>query len=568
MRTVRVLAVVVALGAGLTWVLLPPRPLASAAVDWQPARPVVAGAYHVHTVRSDGSGTWQEVAEAAARAGLDFVIITDHGDGTERREPPRSHAGVLLVDGVEVSTTAGHLVVIPPDETPAPYPLAGEPHAVVEDAARVFGPGTIVIVAHPGSPREQLRWNAWDDAVEALEWLNADSEWRDEGARLGRTLVTFWIRPVETLAALVNRPDEVLRRWDQLTTRRPVRALAGHDAHARLAFGRTDPYEDTTLLQLPSYETSFRAFSNRVVLDRPFSGDAAADARLLLDALRRGAVYTTIDGLAAPGPFEFTATADGVVTPMGEIVRAPLGDVGLHARVGAPAGTRLVLLRGGGIVAESTGGDVRAPAGASGAYRVEAYLPGDNGRGVPWLVSNPIYVDRDDRYAPVDAPPPPAAQAALDLDAGWHVETGAGSTLDVEALTPGDGPPALRLSYRLGDGTPAGQFAALRLPVPPGLREATHIGITTSADREARVWLQLRRTRGADGERWGRSVAVPAGRHTAWAPLDGFRPLGVVSRETPPLDDLDDLLIVVDTVNARPGATGTFVVWNVTSARR
>ena len=45
----------------------------------------VYGAYHIHTLLSDGSGSVEEVAEAAARAGLSFVIITDHGNGPAHR---------------------------------------------------------------------------------------------------------------------------------------------------------------------------------------------------------------------------------------------------------------------------------------------------------------------------------------------------------------------------------------------------------------------------------------------------------------------------------------------------
>src|SRR5437660_1084547 len=48
----------------------------------------VPGILHVHTTRSDGGGTVDEVAAAAARAGLAFVIFTDHGDGTRAPDAP------------------------------------------------------------------------------------------------------------------------------------------------------------------------------------------------------------------------------------------------------------------------------------------------------------------------------------------------------------------------------------------------------------------------------------------------------------------------------------------------
>ena len=57
---------------------------------------LVFGAYHVHSARSDGSGTPDEIAAAAARAGLRFVILTDHGDATRAPDPPAYRHGVLV----------------------------------------------------------------------------------------------------------------------------------------------------------------------------------------------------------------------------------------------------------------------------------------------------------------------------------------------------------------------------------------------------------------------------------------------------------------------------------------
>src|SRR5215467_16168228 len=96
----------VIVAAIFVWVTLPPS--ARTLGVTLPAN-VVTGAYHVHTRRSDGSGTVDEVASEAAAAGLKFVILTDHGDATRPPDPPLYRHGVLMVDAVEISTTAGHL---------------------------------------------------------------------------------------------------------------------------------------------------------------------------------------------------------------------------------------------------------------------------------------------------------------------------------------------------------------------------------------------------------------------------------------------------------------------------
>ena len=67
----------------------------------------LAGAFHVHTNRSDGGSSPNDIARAASEAGLRFLVFTDHGDGTRVPDPPQYRSGVLTFDGVEISTNGG-----------------------------------------------------------------------------------------------------------------------------------------------------------------------------------------------------------------------------------------------------------------------------------------------------------------------------------------------------------------------------------------------------------------------------------------------------------------------------
>ena len=232
-RTRKALAVAAAAGLAAlaaSVLLAPPRTIRLRQPDWRPAGAVLHGAFHVHTTRSDGTGTMEEVAAAAARAGLQFVVFTDHGDATRPPESPRYLSGVLCLDGVEISTTGGHYAAV---GLPAsPYPLAGEPRDVVEDVARLGGFG---VVTHPDSRKPGLSWSAWDTGFDAVEWLNADSEWRDEPAiRLARAVATYPFRPAETLAWLLDG-QEALQRWDRVAASRRV-VVAGRRRRSRQAW--------------------------------------------------------------------------------------------------------------------------------------------------------------------------------------------------------------------------------------------------------------------------------------------------------------------------------------------
>ena len=233
-RALRLFGLVTVVAVVAILFLLPPASSETVA----PPASTVRGVYHIHTNRSDGSGTPDEVAAAAARAGLQFIILTDHGDGTRPPDPPAYRSGVLTLDAVELNTTGGHYAAL--GMPAAPYPLAGTPDAVIEDVRRLGGFG---IAAHPGSPRTSLRWNDWDAAFDGLEWINGDSEWRDEPRLpIARALATYLLRSPESMATLLDRPSAVLEQWDRVALSRRVLAIAGSDAHARLGFNqRTDP---------------------------------------------------------------------------------------------------------------------------------------------------------------------------------------------------------------------------------------------------------------------------------------------------------------------------------------
>ena len=189
-------AAVLAAAIGTALLVLPPAPRRTSPLAG--GDPTVRGAYHIHSDRSDGSGSIDEMAAAAARAGLDFIIVTDHGDGTRVPDAPRYRHGVLVIDAVELNTTGGHLVAL--GLPVAPYPLAGTAADVLEDVQRLGGVG---IAAHPDSPRPSLRWVAWEVEVDGLEWINADSGWRDEsGLALARAVLSFGFRPAAAMAAL------------------------------------------------------------------------------------------------------------------------------------------------------------------------------------------------------------------------------------------------------------------------------------------------------------------------------------------------------------------------------
>ena len=250
------------------------------------------------------------IAAAAARAGLQFIILTDHGDGTAIA----GRAGVSRRRADDRRRRAEHRPAATTPRSgcrPSPYPLAGTPDDVIEDVHRLGGfgirraSGLAAAVARAGRTGRR-RSTASSGSTPTANGATS------RALPIARALLTYLLRAPESMATLLDRPDGVLRavgcarrardRWS---------ALAGADAHARLGFQPAhrsgcgiDPRASCR-----ATKSSFRAFSNHVVLDAPLAGDAAADAARVLDAIRDGRVYSVIDALATPGGLTFTATS-------------------------------------------------------------------------------------------------------------------------------------------------------------------------------------------------------------------------------------------------------------------
>jgi len=531
-------AAAVALAAG-TFIALPAGPRAVAGPAWHPAAPEVRGVYHIHTSRSDGTGTVDDVAAAAARAGLRFVIVTDHGDGTRRPDPPAYRHDVLCIDGVEISTTRGHYAALGLGQTP--YPLAGEPRDVVEDVRRLGGFG---IVAHPLSPKAGLAWQDWQAEFDGIEWLNGDSVWREAPRlRLALATWTFAFRPVGSLTSLYARPA-ALDRADRVAGQRRVVFIAGVDAHARLGARGRSPL----VLRVPSYETAFEVASLGVRLAGPLTGDAASDADAILGAIRAGHLHTIIDGLARPGAFEFSASSGGVAAIEGD--RIPLaGAVTIRVRANVPPGGCIVLFHDGREIDRVSEDALVYASNRRGVYRAEVWLEAArDARPRPWIVGNPVYIG-----TPEASPPLPSIDAnglafpvATD-GPSWRVEHGPGSRASLDRTAQD-----VTLRYALADREPSAALVSTSTIEP----RATGLAFVGRADRPMRISLQVRTSTGGEGARWERSVYLDETPRDVLVAFGDMRPAAPAAAPPPPVRDLRAVLFAVDPVNARPGSAG------------
>jgi hypothetical protein len=353
------------------WLVLGAVVLSQRALRVPAAAGDLRGAWHVHTTRSDGRGTLDEVVTAAREAGLQFVVVTDHNVLTPEEQGYRG--GVLVVQGTEVSTPFGHVAAVGIPRALTPEEREKDPLGAIRAL------GGEAILAHPFHPRRPF--TGWARGPwRGFEIVSNDTSWgeivaaRAWGKAAYAALVLPWDRAravnelFDAFGEERRRFDEELREAGAADGRRPARVLfCSADAHG-----------------YPSYGAAFEAFSMHVPV--ALSGDAAADVRAVTAALTDGRAACVFDGIAPAGSVRL-ARAAGERAGLELSVEAPDFSRARFTllRDGAPVGQKAAAPRAGpAVVAFDCGGSGCGP----GDYRVEATWDGQ-----PWIFTNPVRIE-------------------------------------------------------------------------------------------------------------------------------------------------------------------------------
>lgn len=344
---------------------------------------------HMHTPYSDGNGSHAEIAQAAIRAGLDVVIVTDHNVWVDG---PQGYYGkddqrVLMLVGEEVHDQTrqpqkNHMLIFGAEQELAS--LAKDPQRLIDG---VKSAGGLSFLAHPVDPEapafgeKDLSWISWDvKGFTGIELWNAMSEFKS--LLTGKLQAIYYaFNPTD----IAHGPfDEVLQKWDQLLVDgQKVVAVGGSDAHAMI--GTMGPLKRV----LFPYEFHFRAVNTHIITSEPFSGDADVDRRLVIDALRKGHAFVGYDLPVSTKGFRFSAQGLGQVALMGDEIKA---ESGVTLQIKLPVRTDCTLLRNGEVVEKWQDREALTYITTEpGVYRVEAHIK-YRGKLRGWIFSNPIYL--------------------------------------------------------------------------------------------------------------------------------------------------------------------------------
>ncbi len=303
--------------------------------------------------------------------------------------------------------------------------------------------------------------------------------------------------------------------------------------------------------------------------DRPLAHDAAADAALIIAAIRKGHVYTAVDGVASPPSFSFSASNATGTAAAGDVLAVADG-VTLRVQSNAPPGWTTIVHDGAATLSAAADTQDLTVHGPKRPGIFWAEIVSNTGTPpITWIRSNPVYV----RAA--RAVSEPTAKPAADASRGqrtlfdgssvgaWRIEHDANSVGAVEVARSSANEPELRFRFGLAGGNAVGQFIALVCDLPEGAGGFDRLTVNLRAERPMRVSVQIRDT---TADRWQRSIYVDTSPQQRTVSLDDLTPVGVTHVPTPAPGTIRAVMLVVDTINTSPGTSGR--VWIADAALR
>lgn len=339
------------------------------------------GVIHCHTAQySDGAGTVEDVMDAAAAEGFDFVFLTDHNSVAAARDgyvERYSNQLPFLRVGNEITVRGGAFLLA--GNLPATFQL--EPRLDPQTAIdAVLDSGGIAAVSLPFDMKHP--WDAWDTTgTTGLEVINFSTVARDHINLLSLLVILFLWRIAGLRAALrwmIDRPDDAFAKWDDELARHGCFAGIGAlDAHGITRIGKK-------WHKFPSYADSFCVLSTHVFVDEHSERGPSAEHSLF-----HGRSIICYD-LVRPLQDVVVQTEYGALP--GDVTQ-----VGDRLHIIVPDNTVLVVLRNGIILNKERNGHTSILLDQDGIYRVEAYTYqfaiGDCAMLIkPWFFTNPIYV--------------------------------------------------------------------------------------------------------------------------------------------------------------------------------
>ena len=315
------------------------------------------GAIHIHTKLSDGTGDINSISKAAKKAGLNWIIITDHNNFDIEEG---FYNGVCVIKGEEISPcTSNHYIALgiknlinPSDDT----------QKFVDEVRAQGGFG---FAAHPDESENRknkahpIKWTDKSVIPDGIEIWNWFSDWADDydESNIFKIAYSYFFRH-----KLIQGPHkETLKWWDELNKKSEhiIPAIAGVDAHALKISKYIIP------IKIFPYKDCFKTLTNIIPLKNKPPEDFEEQKNLILSSIKNGNNIMINRHIKKDIPLIY--------------IENKLIVVKLSTKA------QIKIIQNGTPIHSEINDNLKFPIQEKTKYRIEIYL-----KNQPWIFSNPI----------------------------------------------------------------------------------------------------------------------------------------------------------------------------------
>ncbi len=315
------------------------------------------GAIHIHTKLSDGTGDINSISKAAKKAGLHWIVITDHNNFDIEEG---FYNGVCVIKGEEISPcTSNHYIALgiknlinPSDDT----------QKFVDEVRAQGGFG---FAAHPDEADNRknkahpIKWTDKSVIPDGIEIWNWFSDWADDydESNIFKIAYSYFFRH-----KLIQGPHkETLKWWDELNknSEHIIPAIAGVDAHALKISKYIIP------IKIFPYKDCFKTLTNIIPLKNKPPEDFEEQKNLILSSIKNGNNILINRHVKKDIPLIY--------------IENKLIVVKLSTKA------QIKIIQNGTPIHSEINDNLKFPIQEKTKYRIEIYL-----KNQPWIFSNPI----------------------------------------------------------------------------------------------------------------------------------------------------------------------------------
>ena len=344
-----------------------------------------AGAFHIHTDYSfDGNTDIKDVVAAAKRAGLNFIVVTDHFrldakyDGWEGW-----HDGVFVLVGEEISPRFSHYLAFGLTKPVIAWEKKSRPQEYIDAVNAQGGFGLIAHPDHTGAPKFGVKDYPWKDwsvkGYKGVSIWDLMTDWQEKLVSLPAAFKSY-IFPSHVLT---GPKAETLKRWDELNATSQVAGFGEIDNHNSIKkfFGLN--------FRIFPFDYALRTIRTHILLDEPLSGIKEGAINQIHRAIQSARMYVAQEYWHSAGGFEFRIYNSDGEASIGQSLQMNGGPAAAEVKLPGDGTGLIRLIRDGKQAAESVKGRLRYEIDGPGLFRVEVYRK-IAGKLRPWIFSNHI----------------------------------------------------------------------------------------------------------------------------------------------------------------------------------